>query len=101
MTNPADDLIPLAKVAKWLPPELRNVHASTGFRWASRGIGNPRVRLETLKIGGRRFVTRELLAKFIASLSRMQGGGDEVIVSSERQEQMRDADAILDAAGVS
>jgi hypothetical protein len=93
-------LIPLAKVAKILPPELRNVHASTAARWALRGIGNPRVKLGTLKIGGRRFVNRELVAKFVAALSRMQGAGEDVFVSSKRQKQMRDADAILDAAGV-
>ena len=100
MTESIDELIPLAKVAKFLPPELGKVHASTAARWALRGIGNPRVKLETLKIGGRRFVTRELLAKFIAALSRMQGAGDEVIVSSKRKKQMCDADAILDAEGV-
>ncbi len=100
MTQSSDELIPLAKVAKFLPPELGKVHSSTATRWALQGIGNPRVKLETLKIGGRRFVTRELLAKFIAALSRMQGAGEDVTVSSKRQQQMRDADAILDAAGV-
>lgn len=100
MTQSSEELIPLAKVAKFLPPELGRVHASTAARWALRGIGNPRVKLETVKIGGRRFVTRELIARFIAALSQTQGGGDDVIVSSKRQKQMRDADAILDAAGV-
>lgn len=100
MSSSSDDLIPLAKVAKWLPPALRNVHASTSTRWALRGIGNPRVKLETVKIGGRRFVTREMIDRFIAALSRTQGAGEDVIVSSKRQKQMRDAGAILDAAGV-
>ena len=47
------DLIPLAQLAKFLPPPLKNIHASTAARWALRGVGKPRVKIETLKIVGR------------------------------------------------
>lgn len=100
MNDPTDDLIPLAKVAKLLPPELGKVHASTAARWALRGVGNPRVRIETVKIGGRRFVTRAAVENFIAVLSMSGSAAVAVALSPKRQKQIKDADAVLDAAGV-
>jgi len=95
MSDLTDDWIPLAKVAKFLPPELGKVHASTAARWALRGVGNPRVKIETVKIGGRRFVTRAAVEKFIAALSRV---GDRH--QPEAVEADSDSEAVLDAAGV-
>jgi hypothetical protein len=41
--------------------------AATLWRWATRGVGG--VRLETYKIGGRRYTTAEALERFVACLS--------------------------------
>jgi len=100
MSNLTDDLIPLAKVAKFLPPEVGKVHASTATRWALRGVGNPRVKIETVKIGGRRYVTREAVEKFIAELSKVRGATTTTAISSKRQKQIHDTEAELDNTGV-
>ena len=98
MSESTDDLIPLAQLAKFLPPPLKHTHASTGARWALRGVGNPRIKLETVKIGGRRFVTRAAVDRFVARLT----GGEAVkaAATAERQRQFEDATRELDAQGV-
>lgn len=98
MTEPSEELIPLAQVAKFLPPTLRHLHASTAARWALRGVGNPRVKIETVKIGGRRFVTRAAVDRFVARLT----GGEAVkaAATAERQRQFQEAEHELEAEGV-
>jgi hypothetical protein len=99
MIDPNDKLAPLAKVTKWLPPPLRDTHIGTVTRWALRGVGSPRVRLATVKIGGRRFVTRAALNLFIKQLS-----GDPAptpaAASAARTRQVRRAEDELDRAGI-
>lgn len=98
MIELSDELIPLAKVAKFLPPPLKRVHASTAARWALRGVGNPPVKIETMKIGGRRFVTRAAVERFVARLT-----GGEVVranVGLERQQQVQAAELELEREGV-
>ena len=57
-------LIDLKELAKCLPGRP---HLSTVYRWTGPGLNG--VRLETVKFGGRRFTTRELVLRFAASLS--------------------------------
>jgi hypothetical protein len=51
------------------------ISPATAWRWALRGIGRrderttERVRLETVQIGGRRYTSREAVARFLARLS--------------------------------
>ena len=94
MTEPNEDLIPLARVAKFLPPGLRHLHASTAARWALRGVGNPRVKIETVKIGGRRYVTRAAVDRFVARLTG--GEAAQADADAERTRQFPDADRALD-----
>lgn len=65
-------------------------HASTLVRWASRGVAG--VRLETVKIGGRRYTSAEAIDRFI---SRTSGR-----VSQRVERTNPSIDAALDAAGL-
>lgn len=100
MTQSSEELIPLAKVAKFLPPELGRVHSSTAARWALRGIGNPRVKLETVKIGGRRYVTCAAVERFISQLSHRENAKVADVITTSRKMQMDEANVMLHAAGV-
>jgi hypothetical protein len=55
-----ETLIPIEQVPDELPS---NPHPSTVHRWRLRGIAG--VKLETLKIGGRRFTSKEAIERFI------------------------------------
>jgi Protein of unknown function (DUF1580) len=60
-------------------------HVSTFVRWALRGVGRDRVKLETVKVGGRRYTSRAALDRFIAQLT-----GVEAI--KEQQDRQRASD---------
>jgi hypothetical protein len=61
MTNSLNEShITLAEAARLLPGRP---HSSTLARWALRGVKG--VRLETVKVGGRRFTSREAIERFI------------------------------------
>jgi hypothetical protein len=64
MSNLRRELLTLAEAARSLP---KRPSPSTLWRWHSRGIGG--VRLETIMIGGRRYVAREALQDFVARLT--------------------------------
>lgn len=58
----SETLMDLNEAAKAVP--TGTVHRSTIERWRLRGANG--VRLETVKIGGRRFTSREALQRFFA-----------------------------------
>ena len=68
-TNPldllAEDVIPLNEVPEEIPGR---VDVSTVWRWAQRGVGG--IKLETVKIGGKKLTSRQALSRFIAATSR-------------------------------
>ena len=37
----------------------------TVWRWANTGVGSPRIKLETVRIGGRRFTSQEAFRRFV------------------------------------
>jgi hypothetical protein len=57
-----ENLIPLFKSPRHIPGRP---HISTVYRWADRPV-NP---LETIRVGGRRFTSREAISRFIAYCS--------------------------------
>ena len=67
--NPLDllteDLIRLNEVPKVLPSR---VDVSTAWRWAMRGVGG--IKLETVKIGGKKMTSRQAVTRFIQSTSQ-------------------------------
>lgn len=97
MVTPAEKLIPMRKVPRHLQPPLDRTRLSTVFRWCLHGVGSPKVKLSTVKVGGRRFVTRAALDRFIAALS---AGPSPAGTAAARTEQLRQAEDLLDAAGI-
>src|SRR5271163_2432018 len=75
-------------------------HVSTFHRWRQRGIGG--VRLETTRIGGKRFVTLSALQRFVSALSDPAASGqDEPHPLAKTQEtSAARADAFLEKEGV-
>jgi hypothetical protein len=63
-----ENLVPLIEASRHVP---RRPHPSTLRRWAYEGIDG--VRLESCKIGGRRFTTVEALRRF---MERLTGGSE-------------------------
>jgi hypothetical protein len=61
-----ENLIPLDEVANRLPtrPGLSTVH-----RWSADGLQGGRVKLRTMKVGGKRLTTEEWLQEFIGALN--------------------------------
>jgi len=57
-----EGLIPVADVGKHFPV---SVSPGTVSRWYTSGIGG--IKLQTIKIGGRRYATREAIDAFISA----------------------------------
>ncbi len=69
----SEQIIRLNDVADWLPRRApgRKVSQVTLWRWATkgvRGVDGRRVRLETIKLGGRRYTSVEAVERFAAAL---------------------------------
>jgi hypothetical protein len=93
-----EDLITLIQAARQQPPGRRGrpVHVSTIVRWADRGIRG--VRLETVRIGGRRLTSRQALQRFA---DRLTGADSEPVrPRAEARKAHRIAEARLDELGV-
>lgn len=69
MSNQAQEFFPLTHAGRHAPVGLGRLHVKTWIRWALRGVGRPRVRLETWKIGGRRYTTIHAIKKFLTELN--------------------------------
>ena len=69
-----EELVPLPKVPKLLPrrPNGKRLHISTVYRWAQRGVRDG-IRLETLRIGGTTYTSRQALQRFAEALSSSDG----------------------------
>jgi len=77
---------------------LLDLHPSTLWRWASRGIGGQR--LPMLRLGGRRIILRRDLDNFLARLNADGPEHTTQDVSADRQRQIQAAEARLKAAGI-
>ena len=64
LSLPRGDLLTINQAARRLPG---SPHPSTIWRWRKKGIGG--VRLCTVLVGGRRYITVEVLEQFIASMT--------------------------------
>jgi len=64
-----EELVPIRDVPKHLPPRPtgKRVHISAVYRWLLRGIRG--VRLESLKIGGTTYTSKEALQRFADRLT--------------------------------
>ncbi len=97
MISPDEQLVPLTDAARHVPDGAPRPHASTCIRWALRGVGTPKVRLETVKVGGRRFTSPGAVRRFIAQLSAPAAA--PAAAGPDRRRQVDRADAELDAEG--
>jgi hypothetical protein len=84
-----DDLFPLIQAPRHFPGP-RPPHVGTFIRWALQGVGRKRTKLETVKIGGRRYTSRAALVRFVAALT-----GERELKEASAQQRTR---AYLDAA---
>lgn len=95
----AESLIPLRDVPRCLPPRPngKRVHISAVYRWTLRGIKG--VVLETIRVGGTRYTSREAIQRFSEQLT----GAPAVLPSPAkagrvRQRQIEQANAAVSKA---
>lgn len=65
----SETLVPLRDVPRLLPPRPsgKRLHISAVYRWTLRGVRG--IRLETTKIGGTTYTSREAIQRFSEGLS--------------------------------
>jgi hypothetical protein len=64
-----ETLVPLGTAGRHVP---LTPHRNTLYRWAIHGVDG--IRLETLRIGKRRYTTLEALGRFLGRLNSPAGG---------------------------
>ena len=98
MIDRTEPLIPLREISRHLPFSMRRPHTSTCIRWALRGVGHPTTKLETVKVGGRRYTTLAAIERFVRVLTMR----DPEVSEAQRTPGIafQRAEAELDADGV-
>ena len=71
----------------------RGISRATAMRWMLAGVGG--VRLESLKVGGARYISRESLDRFIAALNHRP----EVVKPVDRDREAERTERLLAAEG--
>lgn len=91
-----ENLLPLTRVPRILPkqPGGTSVHVATIYRWISRGIRG--TRLETIRIGGRRYTSVEAVDRFIRATSEQSCsvGSNECISQTAKHNRRRHRPAV-------
>jgi len=88
MNKNEEEYVLLCRAIALVPASARPKHSSTVVRWAMRGVGNPKVKLETYKVGGRRYTSQEAMDRFLKRLSQINAtqyktsiqGSDDLII---------------------
>ncbi|HKQ48567.1 MAG TPA: DUF1580 domain-containing protein [Phycisphaerae bacterium] len=91
-----ENLIPLRAVPQLLPsrPNGKRLHISAVYRWTLRGVKG--IRLETVRIGGTTYTSREAIQRFSERLSGSEQSPQLVNpVSRSRQRQLEEANAAV------
>lgn len=91
----SETLLSLRDAAKSLPGRP---HISTIFRW--RRVGVRGVRLETCRIGGRRFTSVEALNRFLIAINEPDAKAQTAPRSRPRRRAVKWADRQLEMAGI-
>ena len=88
-----EGLLSIPAAARSLPkrPNGKHLHPSTLWRWIRRGIRG--VRLETVKLGGLTYTSKEALQRFTEGLS---GAASQSLVCDAAPE----AESVLTEAGI-
>ena len=90
-----ESIITLGEACRVVPPH--GVSTATMARWIQRGVGG--VRLATIVIGGRRFTSREAIARFI-SAQNADDSPTPAVSPAQRTRQAKAAQQELARAGV-
>jgi hypothetical protein len=101
--NTSNNVISLAEAARSLPLwRGRRVHVTTIARWIDHGVrvGDRRVRLEEVRVGGRRATTREALARFLEAITPRPEATSLPQPAGDRLRQSEAAARRLRAAGI-
>src|SRR5262245_9105726 len=98
MIDFGEDLLPLTQAVRHFPGP-HAPHVGTVVRWGLKGVGKDRVKLETVKIGGRRYTSKQALLRFVTRLSGEAGA--RAALSERRARAIRKAEHELDAEGIS
>jgi hypothetical protein len=91
-----DELFPLSKARNHYPTP-NPPHPATLMRWALKGVGKAKIKLETVKIGGRRYTSRAALEAFVARLS---GATSTAAATQRRRESYRRAERDCEREGL-
>jgi Protein of unknown function (DUF1580) len=87
-----DELLSFAEAARLLPG---HPNPSTLWRWRTRGIDG--IKLATVRVGGRRFVSRAALNEFISAVTRT---GESSIPSDASVARSQETTLRLKASGL-
>jgi hypothetical protein len=88
-----EELFPLTRARKYYPTS-DPPSTCTLFRWAHKGVGKHKTKLETVKLGGRRFTNRAALRRFVAQLTGENAVEEEL--ERHRTEAFRTAERECD-----
>ena len=89
-----EDMVPFQEASRYVPgrPSLAALH-----RWRLNGVRG--VRLETLLIGGKRFTSRQAIARMIAEQNRDETP-TPAFTPKQRRTQAEAANRLLQEAGI-
>lgn len=93
-----EDVLRLDDAKKLLPGRPDR---STVYRWAL-GPGSHGVRLESFKVGRRRFTTKQAIQRFVEAVTVAADGNKQPVVRShrEREKAITSAEKRLEQAGI-
>ncbi|WP_010585457.1 DUF1580 domain-containing protein [Schlesneria paludicola] len=88
-------LIPLKDCTDCFPGR-KKVHKATIYRWADRGANG--VRLETTKVAGQRYTSRQAISRWVAAQNKSEQPA--AISPAQRQRQSEAARVVLAQHGI-
>lgn len=87
-----EDLVPISQAARHIPGRP---HLSCIYRWMNRKDAP----LESVRVGGRRWTSRQAISRFIASCNSSERA-TPAVVNKQREARAAAVDAALDREGI-
>lgn len=98
-----ESLFPLADLPSHWPllPGGRRLHRSVGYRYATKGVGPRRDRLETVVMGSIRYTSHEAVQRFVERLTEAEDRAPvRAPTTKEKARRKAAAARLLDEAGI-
>ena len=102
-----EQLLPLSEAAKLIPSAKgKHLHPASVWRWVRKGVVAPdgrRVKLDSAKVGGRWYTSREAVQRFLEALTQqfeVSAAPSPPRTSGQRQRASDRAAERLDKAGI-